>query len=166
MNPGLWRVAELIVPPAEIEWIAAMRSEASLSQPGSERFRWFAGALTSAVRLRIAAHDANLAAGFLIALMIAIDWSRGDAGFAILFIAASSVMLVWRKPEQITRATLIAGGMLPLAHAVANFNPSLWPYYQCQRLGGFDWMVLISLFLPAYAAARAGSHWRHHQVGT
>ena len=151
------------MPPTEIEWIAAMRTEASLSQPSPERFRWFAGALTCAVRLCITAHDASLVAGFLIATMIAVDWSRGDAGSAILFIAASSVVLVWRKPEQITRATLIAGGVLPLAHAVANYNPALWPYYQCERLDWVDWIILISLFLPAYAAAQAGSYWRRHQ---
>ncbi|MCA1652625.1 MAG: hypothetical protein ABR588_04835 [Sphingomicrobium sp.] len=159
MIEWLWKIAELVVPATEAQWIAAMRAEAPFSPGGPERVQWLAGALTSAVRLRAAAHDADVAAGLLIGAMLAIDWTRGDAAPAILLIAASAIALVWRKPRQTIRATLIAGGALPLAHAVANFNPALWPYYQCKRLDGLDWAILTALFVPAYLAAQAGRCW-------
>jgi len=147
----LWRLAARFMPSTDTRWILAMRGEAE-GLPATQRLVWVFGALATALRLSATTSD-TLLAGSLIGAMVTIEWLSGDALPALVLIGTTATILVRRAPHRVWEATLIAGGALPFAHAIANFVPPLWPHYQFERLGLYEWATLCSLLVPAFASA-------------
>ncbi len=121
--------------------------------------RWLFDCLVGAAALR--ARDGHSRRTMLVvamgAPMIAIDWSTEAVAPSLLVLGAMAAALGFLAPSRVGGCALFAGGILPLAHGVANASPALWPFYQYKPLDPRDWAILISLFVPAAAAAAAGA---------
>jgi hypothetical protein len=157
----LWRAAMRIAPRGQRGWIAAIRAEAATLSGGQEA-GWITGAFASALRLRVAEWSYAREAVPIIIAMIMIDWFSGAALPAVFLIMTIGCLLAWRAPTKIWTATLVAGGALPLAHAVANLDRELWPSYQFAPLDGRDAATLMTLFFPAYVAALVSANLRRN----
>jgi hypothetical protein len=166
MKPSFINIACALIrlgaPAAAREWAEAMIAEAdSLDRPVRRR-AWLAECLMAVVRLR----SADAATGYfalyllLAGVMIRIDWGSDAAAPSLALLFASGILLGYLEPAKAWRGGLLAGGTLPLAHALANFHPPLWPFYQYKPLDGLDWLILLSLLVPGTLAAGLGARLR------
>ena len=153
MRSLLWRLAAWLAPRDRSHWLGAMRNEEQFLVDQAARNAWLRSALAVSLWLRLTSY--MFEALMLMAAMIYVDWAWGDALSALYLIAASTLALLCRKPFRIVPAVIVAGGTLPLSHAIANFDSRLWPYYQFAPLDLHDWATLALVPLPALAIALA-----------
>jgi hypothetical protein len=155
----LHRALIAIAPPQMREWIGAMLSEAhDLSD--RERVQWYLAAARVGIVSRIS--DSRLVqATALAVILIVVDWIWGALLPALALIGLSAAVLT-RVPSGNTRpALLVAGGTLPLAHAIANWMPWLRPEYQYAALNLMDWSILAAVAGVGFCAVRiADAIWR------
>ncbi len=145
--------ASSIAPARYADWIKAALAEAStLPQPA--RFRWYASALLLAFALRLKAWRIPLQALGLALMMVILDWTWGALIPALIAAALSAALLVRELEYGRIAAMIVSAGTLPIAHAVANLVPPLWPHYQYAPLGGRDWMALALFAVAAFCAVR------------
>jgi hypothetical protein len=123
---------------------------------------WLASCLRAALTMR--SRDVSTQCFFLYVflggLTVNVDWQINAAALSVALVAATAASMAYLMPGKLIQAAALAGGLLPGAHAVANLHQDLWPFYQCEPLGGFDWFILTLLFLPAIAAAMVGARCR------
>lgn len=161
-NEWLWRLLIAMAPSDRAHWIIAMRAEAEALPQESGSLSWLSGAAWNAMKLRWSETGYATEATALAGTMIAVDWISGSALPALVLITATSLLIVSRRPHHVLPATVIAGGTLPIAHAVANLDRALWPHYQFRPLDGRDWMILSLVPLAAYIIAFASTYLRRN----
>lgn len=155
MIAALWALARRLAPAAAAPWLAALQAEAGYDSD-RRRGRWLWAAFGCALRLRVRAHAATLAAAALVVATVAVDWRSGAVLPAMLLVAATAAVLAAGRCTAPGYATLLAGALLPAAHALAHLDRALWPWYQFAPFRPGDWGVLALLFVPAWIGARIG----------
>lgn len=144
-----------LAPPKDREWIAAMLAETQSLADG-ERLLWHVGAGRVALAMRIRHWAPTLEASALAVLMIAVDWASGALLPALILIAASAAILT-RASRGSAAALMVTAGILPLAHALANWLPQLRPHYQYAALDLRDWCILAAVGAIGICAVQVAS---------
>jgi hypothetical protein len=150
---SLSRLLRLIAPSRHAEWIAAMLIEAD-TMSTIARWRWQAAAGWLAVQLRFAEWVVPVTALCLAITMIVVDWWWGGFLPALFLIGLSAAVLARGSKASRAFALLVSAGTLPLAHALANAMPPLWPSYQYAPLDGRDWLILLLVAAIGMCAVR------------
>jgi len=153
MNRLMYRLLAAVAPAHRREWIAAMFSEAHHLQ-GRERISWYAAAAGMAFASRVSHSALFIEAIALAMIMIAVDWTSGALLPALLLIGLSAAVLTRVSASRSRAAVLVAGGTLPLTHAIANWVPQLRPHYQYAPLDLRDWTILAAVAAIGIAAVR------------
>ena len=156
---GLAGLVELLTPAAKRDWSRAMLAEwRSLQGGSSEGARWLLGCVAGAAALRARDQSTGYTLFFLVmsSAMIVIDWSTDAVAPSLLMLAAIAGTLGYLAPLRTLGSAVLAGGVLPIGHAIANCSPALWPFYQYKPLDPYDWAILSLLLLPAMVATQIG----------
>ena len=148
---AFWRVLGRIVPTGRARWIAAMYGEAA-HLPAPYRLGWMMSAVYLVLVLLARAHAASLLATGWAALLILVDWTDGGWTPALTLMSLAAFTL--GRIGAFRLALLTAAGTLPLAHTIANFVPSLRPFYQFAPLTLTDWLVLSSVAVIGFALVK------------
>lgn len=153
----------VIVARTGADWGAAMILESEhLKAAGEKSGSWIASCLHAAVMMRL--RDVHtLTVVFyvaLTALTIKVDWQTNAVVPSLGLIITTGAALGYLLPDKRILGAGMAGAVVPGAHAVADFSRDLWPFYQYERLGLTDWLILSSLFAPAALAVLLGARVR------
>lgn len=152
-----------LIPRSSRSWGMAMLVERRhLELPRGEAGWWLVSCFRAALtmRLRDVSTQCFLLYVGLGGLAIHLDWLTDAAVPSVALVAAIAAFLAYLVPGRLFQVIALTGGLLPGAHAVANLDQDLWPFYQCQPLHASDWLILGLLFLPATAAAMIGARCR------
>jgi len=139
-------------------WIVAMIAEAQCLDSG-ERLGWYRAAAQIAISQRLSDLALPLQATALAAVMVTVDWLSGNLVPALALIALSAVVLTRSSTGWIPMT--VAGGGLPLAHAIANWVPALRPQYQYAPLDVRDWVILACVGAIGVSAVQVATALRY-----
>lgn len=126
------------------EWIEASLAEAAYLE-SRERPGWYVSVIGVAVALRLRHSALMLQAAALALALILVDWTWGALVPALALMSFSAAVLTRGSAQQSRAALWVAGGTLPVAHAVANWVPELRPSYQYAPLDLRDWAILAAV---------------------
>jgi hypothetical protein len=159
MTQLLRRILTAIAPAELHDWIDGVLAETPYL-PSRERIGWYVSAVRVAVAFRISRSALSLQAGLLAVTLVVVDWTWGALLPALALIGVSAAVLARGSVDRSRAALWVAGGTLPVAHAVANWVPRLRPSYQYAPLDLRDWAILAAVGGIGLCAVRIADAFR------